>query len=212
MRTQLCFLLLSSAVSALVCGCSAGSKAEDPLNYFLLEVQRPGPREPAADSIILMVQPFPASPGIDQRELVFRRSMSRYEKDYYDRFVVDVGSQVAEQTRRWLSQSGCLGRVLPPGSSVDATHLLEGNIAKLHNDFRDRANAQTVMEVEFFLVDIRTRKATVTFHETYSATAKIAEATAESIIAAHNQCLTGILRELENDLRRVDFATAQASP
>ncbi|UCD51293.1 MAG: membrane integrity-associated transporter subunit PqiC [Phycisphaerales bacterium] len=212
MRTQFCLLLLSSAMSAIVCGCSPGAKAEDPLNYFLLEVQRPGAREPAADSITLMVQPFPASPGIDQRELVFRRGMSRYEKNYYDRFVADVGSQVAEQTRRWLAQSGCLGQVLPPGSSVDATHLLEGNIAKLYSDFREKANAQTVMEIEFFLVDVRTRKAVVVFHETYDATAEIPEAKAESIIAAHNQCLAGILQKLEIDLRGVDFAAAQASP
>jgi hypothetical protein len=123
-----------------------------------------------------------------------------------------VGSQVAEQTRRWLAHSGCLGQVLPLGSSVDATHLLEGNIAKLYGDFRDETSARTVMEVEFFLVDIRTRKPTVAFHGTYGATADISEAKAESIIAAYNQCLHQILMKLESNLRQTDLTTAKARP
>jgi len=151
-----------------------------------------------------MVQPFPTSPGINQRELVYRRSLSRYETDYYHRFVTDIGGQVAEQTRRWLSLSGCFGQVLPLGSSVDATHLLEGNVVRLYSDFRDEADAQAVMEVEFFLVDIRTRKPTAVFHGTYDAIVDIAEVNAEAIVTAYNQCLSQILTKLENDLRQSD--------
>jgi ABC-type uncharacterized transport system auxiliary subunit len=123
-----------------------------------------------------------------------------------------VGSQVAEQTRRWLAHSGCLGQVLPLGSSVDATHLLEGNITKLHGDFRDEANPQTVMEIEFFLVDIRARQPVVSFSRSYNATAKISELKAESIITAYNQCLDGILTELERSLRQANLVTAEAKP
>jgi len=212
MRTQVCLLQLCLIVLALVCGCSSGSKQEGPRNYFLLEVQRQGVHEAAADSVILTVQPFSMSPGFDQRELVYRKSMSQYETDYYDRFVADAGSQIAEQTRRWLSQSGCFGQVLPPGSSVDATHLLEGNIARFYSDFRDKSNAQTVMEVEFFLVDVRPRRPSVAFRGTYDTMAKIAEARPESIIAACNQCLDQILMKLEGDLRRASFATAKELP
>ena len=211
MRTHVCFLLLCSTVFAMVSGCSSGSKQEDPVNYFLLEVPRQSVGDPVGAPVVLMVQPFPTSPGLDQRELVYRRSLSQYETDYYDRFVADVGSQVAEQTRRWLSQSGCLGQVLPPGSSVDATHLLEGNITRIHADFRDKANAQAVMEVEFFLVDIRTRKPAVAYHGTYNATAPISEAKPESIIAAYNDCLEQILMKLERNLRQTDFAIEKES-
>ena len=212
MRNQIGFIQLCLVLLVLVCGCSSGSKQEDPSNYFLLEAQRQGVGEPAETSMILMVQPFPVSPGIEQRELVYRRSMSRYETDYYERFITDVGSQVAEQTRRWLSQSGCLGQVLPVGTSVDATHLLEGNIAKLHSDFREEANPKALMEVDCYLVDVRTRKPAVVFHGTYNATAKITEAKAESIIAAYNLCLDQILIKLESSLRQADFATTKATP
>jgi len=211
MRTYLNRFHLCLIALVLIGGCSSGSKQADPSNYFLLDVPRQAVEGPGDTPVVLTVQSFPTAPGIDQQQLTYRRSTSRYETDYYDRFVADVGSQVAEQTRRWLSQSGCLGQVLPPGSSVDATHLLEGNITRLHADFRDKANAQAVMEIEFFLVDIRTRKPAVAYHGTYNATAPISEAKPESIIAAYNDCLEQILVKLERNLRQTDFAIEKES-
>ena len=68
------------------------------------------------------------------------------------------------------------------------------------------------MEIEFFLVDVRTRKPALAFRGTFGATADIGEAEAEAIIAGYNQCLSQILTALESDLRQVNLAAEQGTP
>jgi uncharacterized lipoprotein YmbA len=194
----------------LLCSCS-GPGQEDPRSYFLLDAQRGGIKEPAKNPIILTVRPFLLSPGFDKHELVYRTGVSKYETDYYNRFVTDVGSQVSEQTRKWLSQSGLFGQVLPLGTSADATHLLEGNISKLYGDFRSNTDGEAVMEMEFFFVDVRMRKPIVVLSGTFDSRRKILDSKAESIVAAYDSCLGQILSELEAELGQFDELLAESS-
>ena len=149
-RNTILTLVLCSAL--LVIGCNPSGGPAGDRQYFRLEVQRQGqPSEPQED-VLLMVRPFSLSPGYHAKELTYRTGESQYESDYYHQFIIDVGQQVAEQTRAWLSQSGCFAHVVPPGSAMNATHMLEGNITRLYGDFRDKANPQAQVSITFYLL------------------------------------------------------------
>ena len=188
-------LVLFSAL--FVAGCTpAGGPAGD-RRYFLMDVQREGETFKLQANVVLMVRPFSLAPGYHPKELTYRTGEFRYESDYYNRFVTDVGQQVAEQTRSWLSQSGYFAHVVPPGSTLNATHLLEGNITHLYGDFRDQSNAQAYVGITFYLIDITKRQPSIILSESLEEQAPVAEATAESLVQAYQNCLQQILKKLE---------------
>lgn len=194
-------LILFSAMFIMGCNPAGGPAGER--RYFLLEVQREGQTFKPQEDVVLMVRPFSLAPGYHARELTYRIGEFQYESDYYNQFVTDVGQQVAEQTRGWLSQSEYFVHIVPPGSTMNATHILEGNITRLYGDFRDKADPKAFMSLELFLVDIKNRKTKMVFSKSYNATADIPEAMVENVIGAYNVCLKQILSTLEADLKNI---------
>jgi cholesterol transport system auxiliary component len=197
MKISLAWLPLCACL--LLSGYGCYRQAED-ARYFLLEVQRDGNPQTLSKDGILTVRPFSLSPGYHPKELTYRTGDFQYESDYYNRFITDAGRQIAEQTRRWLSDSGLFAHVVPPGSTMSATHLLEGNITRLYGDFRDKNNAQAVVEITFYLLDIKNRNPEILFHETMNITTAVSENKVELLIEAYNAGLTKILTQLERKL------------
>lgn len=202
-NTILTLVLLSGM---FILGCNPGGGPAGQRRYFLLEVQREGQTAKSQKDAILMVRPFSLAPGCHAKELTYRTGDFQYESDYYNQFVTDVSWQVAEQARTWLSQSGYFTHVVPPGGGMDATYMLEGNITRLYGDFRDKAHPKAVMSIELFLVDVKTRKSTVVFSNSYNATADIAASTAENLIRAYNECLKQNLSRFEADLSNIKLS------
>jgi cholesterol transport system auxiliary component len=203
MKKTMIALLLSSAVGTLCTGCNSGGQAGDQRRFYLLEVEREGPPRSVSLPGRLVVQPTRLSPGYDKKELVYRLSPSRYESDYYHQFVTDAGSQTAEQMRQWLRKSRSFSQVLVAGSVADATHILESSITALYGDFRDKNQPQAVLDLQVFLIDVRTRDLPVVFHKEYAARAPLRENTAEALVQGYDQALREILTALENDLAAV---------
>ena len=177
-----------------------GCKQVDVEKYLLLEVQRDGNRLTTSIEGILTVRPFSLSPGYHTKELTYRTKDFQYESDYYNRFITDVGRQVADQTSQWLSDAGLFAHVVPPGSTMSATHLLEGNINRLYGDFRDETKAQAVVEIKFYILDITTRNPKILFHETFPVTFELSDNKVETLIKAYNDGLSEILAQLEEKL------------
>ena len=202
MKKQYPYSLFCLTCLILLGGCSGGT-TDAPRHRYLLEVERPGQSQDSDGSMNLSVKTFVLSPGVDHEAFVYRLSTVEYETDYYNQFITPVGQQVSEQVRQWLSRSGCLGRVLLPGSRVSATHVLEGNICKLYCNFQDKADAEAIMEIQVYLSDVRTGKARVVFDKRYRASSKIPEATPVSMITSYGECLKTVLQALEDDLKQI---------
>ncbi len=199
-------LVLFSAM--LVVGCSPGGGPAGQRRYFFMQVQREGQTFEPQENVVLMVRPFSLAPGYHSKELTYRKSEFQYESDYYNQFVTDVGQQIAEQTRGWLSQSGYFAHVVPPGSTMNATHMLEGNITRLYGDFRDKSNAQAIVSITFYLIDITKRQPGIILSESIDEQAPIAEATAENLIEAYQHCLQQILVKFEKRLVKTNLTTS----
>ena len=172
----------------------------DDARYFLLEVRRDGNSRTPSKDVILMVRPFSLSPGYHPKELTYRTGDFQYESDFYNQFITDAGRQVAEQTQRWLDDSGLFAHVVPPGSTMSATHLLEGNITRLYGDFRDQTNAQAVVGITFYFLDVTNRKPKIIVSEAYEVATAVPENKAERLIEAYNAGLGKILAQLEEKM------------
>jgi ABC-type uncharacterized transport system auxiliary subunit len=107
---------------------------------------------------------------------------------------------ITEKTRSWLSESGLFKWVLEPGSYIDASHVLEGNIITLYGDFRDKSSPKATMKIRFFMIKLSDKS--VVFAKTYEATSESEEKTVESLVEAFDNCLTDILSNLEEDLQK----------
>jgi len=197
MKISLAWLPLCACLLLSVYGCY---RVAENARYFLLEVQREGNPQTLSKDGILTVRPFSLSPEYHSKELTYRTEDFQYKSDYYNRFITDAGRQIAEQTRRWLSDSGLFAHVVPPGSTMSATHLLEGNITRLYGDFRDKTNAQAVVEITFYLLDITKRNPEILFHESFHITTVVPENKVELLIEAYNAGLSKILTQFEGKL------------
>ena len=62
------------------------------------------------------------------------------------------------------------------------------------------------MEIEFFLIDVRSSSANVVFSNVYKAKAKVGQAKVENIIQEYNRCLEQILQDFEGDLQKISLA------
>jgi len=166
---------------------------------FVLEVCRDHPRQEVSKDVVLDVQSFNVDTAFSNRSFVYRKNQSEYETDFYNQFLIRPEDMVTEKTRSWLSESGLFELVLEPGSYIDASHMLEGNIITLYGDFRDKSSPKATMKIRFILIKLSGKS--VVFAKTYETTSESNERTAKSLVAAFDNCLTNILSDLEADLR-----------
>ncbi len=187
----LCSLMI---VSMLLSGCGYNRR------NFVLEVSRDRPQQEISKDVVLDVQSFNVDTAFSTRSLIYRKNQSEYEKDFYNQFLIRPDDMITEKTRSWLSESGLFELVLEPGSYIDASHVLEGNIITLYGDFRDKSSPKATMKIRFFLIKLSGKS--VVFAKTYETTSESNERTAESLVEAFDNCLTDILSNLEEDLQK----------
>jgi len=186
----LCNLMILSMVLS---GCAYNRR------NFVLEVSRDRPQQEISKDVVLDVQSFNVDTAFSNRSLVYRKNQSEYETDFYNQFLTRPDDMITEKTRSWLSESGLFELVLEPGSHIDASHVLEGNIITLYGDFRDKSSPKATMKIRFFLIKLSGKS--VVFAKTYETTSESNKRTAESLVEAFDNCLTNILSDLEEDLR-----------
>ncbi len=193
MNSKVMTLCSFMILSMLLSGCAYNKR------NFVLEVSRDRPQHEISKDVVLDVQSFNVDTAFSDRSFVYRKNQSEYETDFYNQFLIRPEDMVTEKTRSWLSESGLFELVLEPGSHIDASHVLEGNIITLYGDFRDKSSPQATMKIRFFLIKLSGKS--VVFAKTYETTSESNERTAKSLVEAFDNCLTNILSDLEEDLR-----------
>ena len=191
------FLLLALLSS----GCL--SRPAPAKHQFVLVAARPGQPPGRSRDIVLAVRSFTADPVYNSRGLVYRKGESEYESDFYNEFLIAPQDLISSQTRNWLAQSGLFKTVLEPGSLLQATHILEGNVLALYGDLHGQNLPQAVLQVRVFLVANQGSTLQLVFTRDYRASRQAQQKTADALVAAWDQCLAQILSELEKDLDTV---------
>lgn len=185
-------------LAALCSGCA--SRRTYAKQEFVLEATRPASPARQPHEVVLAVRDFTVNPVYEGRGLIYRRSESKYEADFYNEFLVAPHVLLSSQTRNWLSRSGMFKTVLDPGSLVEPTHVLEGNVLALYGNFRDRDLPQAVIQIRIFLIAGTRSQPKVIFTRDYQASQEAQARTPDALVTAFDECLVQILSALEEDV------------
>ena len=193
-----CFWLSLTTSAIIIAGCGAKSYQKQ---RYLLNARR-APSTVAGDrQSIVEVRRFTIDPAFSAKGLTYRKSEFEYESDFYNESLIATDAMVTEKVRNWLSAAGLSRRVLDPGSYMDPTYVLEGNVVGLYGDFRNNASPKAVMEIRVFLLDMKTSAdPAIVFGKTYNSSAALESKGAGGVIGALDRCLVEILTDLEEDL------------
>jgi len=194
---------VSAALLLAALGPACAGRRSYAKHQFVLEATRPASPARQRHDVVLAVRGFTIDPVYDGTGLRYRKGESEYESDFYNEFVIAPQVLLGSQTRDWLSRSGLFQNVLEPGSLLEPTHALEGNILVLHGDFRGGKAPRAVMEIRFFLIAIQSSPPQVVLTRDYQASQEAQAPTAGALVAAFDRCLEQILAALEEDLGKV---------
>jgi cholesterol transport system auxiliary component len=172
-------------------------------HQFVLEATRPAQSARQRHDVVLAVRGFTIDPVYDGRGLRYRKGESEYESDFYNEFLIAPQVLLGSQARNWLSRSGMFRTVLEPGSLIEPTHILEGNVLVLHGDFRGQNLPQAVIQIRIFLVASKRSQPEIVFTRDYRASHEAQAPTASALVAAFDRCLEQVLSALEEDLEKV---------
>jgi len=180
-------------------GCSS-HETYDKRYYVLNAIREAEPAKTQTD-FVLEVRRFTMDSAYSGSGLVYRIGESEYESDFYNAFLASPSAMVAERTRSWLSESRLFTRVLDPGSQIDPTHVIEGNITALYGDLRDGSSPTAIIEMRVFLLEAEAGQEPIPiFGKTYKSSVGIDSEDPEGLVEALGRCLQGILATLESDL------------
>ncbi|HXF55519.1 MAG TPA: ABC-type transport auxiliary lipoprotein family protein [Hyphomicrobiaceae bacterium] len=181
------------------------SKPNPTRHHYLLDVQRPTHAAPPRTREVLRVRPFRVAPAFDQRSLVYRRTDTGYESDFYHLFAADPGSLLAEATRGWLADAGVFDSVLPSASLLTSTFTLDGTVSRLYGDFRDLNAPRAVLALELTLSADRSPGPGVRLQRRYQTESRFEGTSPEALVQAWNRCLEEVFRSLEKDLQSLEW-------
>ena len=199
-RTFLCFCVGICVWLAMLSGC--GSRQAYDKKFYIFNTTRNTESSTAKTNCVLEVRNFTIDSTFSSKGLVYRIGELEYESDFYNEFLVSPSAMVTEKTRTWLSNAGFCIRVLDPGSQVDPTHLIEGNITELYGDFRDKSSPIAVMEIRLFMLEAKKTgiEPVNIFGKTYTSSVALESKSAHGLVEAFERCLTEILTKVERDL------------
>lgn len=193
-----CFCVGIYVWLAMLSGC--GSQQAYNKKYYVLSAIRETKSIKAENDSILEVRHFTIDSAFSGKGLVYRIGEFEYESDFYNEFLVSSDAMVTEKVRNWLSASGISRRVLDPGSYVDPTHVIEGNVIALYGEFRDKSTPTAVMEIRVFLLEMKTGKdPVIVFGKTYKSSVALESKSPGILVSALDRCLIKMLTNLEKD-------------
>jgi ABC-type uncharacterized transport system auxiliary subunit len=195
-----CFGLGVITSAILLAGCSPKSFEKQ---HYVLDTRRASSVVASNSANIIELRRFTSNPAFSGKGLINRTGEFEYESDFYNEFLISPAVMITERARNWLSASGVSRRVLDPGSYVDPTHVMEGNVIALYGDFRDRSSPTAVMEIRVFLLETKTGKEPViVFGKTYRSSVSLESEYPGGLVSAFDRCLVEILTDVEQDLAK----------
>lgn len=193
---------LSLLLIGLLAGCSLSQPNPDQTTW-LVSPERTGDATHAqtpASKITLKMGSFSANPPFDGKSLVYRLSDNRYERDFYNQYLIYPRDMVANATRQWLSKSGSFNMIVEEPTTYFPMYQLQGVIDEFYGDYRGQPTA--VVSIQFYASGsfIVTQDQGIFSAPRISRRIPLKDKSTEALIAGEQQALSEILQELETRL------------
>ena len=186
-------------VVALLAGCSALTRQAPVRETFLLDPPAP-PAVAKPQPGTLRVGTINVAAPFRGKTFVYRVSDLRFESDYYVEFLVTPATMLAEQTARALDHAKTFARVAGPGTTAEASWVLDGFVSALYADRRDAAKPAAEIDIEFFVTPALEAEQTPVWRHAYHRHVAMRDASAAAYAEALNKAFGEILAELAHDL------------
>lgn len=201
-NSQLIFVLLLGAIT----GCGLPQREAEPKNTFLLDLKDP-PASAPAWTAGLQLHACRAHAPVADKPLLYRLSRVRYERDFFNTFLVSPTVQIdALLSRRWHQGS--------PGTVREERWVLRPTLEQLWGDFTDPNQAQARVQLHFLLTDLSSQEPgeRVILSERFQAAQDLPSTPrADDVVEAFSVCLERLLEAFENRVNNKLAAEAKNS-
>ncbi len=186
---------------ALIQGCALNADPP-PRQSFLVQLDAAAGAAAAQHPMVaaVYVAPVLIAAPFSGRNLVIQQSELAFATDPYAEFAASPVSMWTDAVRRWLDARGLFERVLPYGSSADASLTLETNLLEAVVDRRPRRPPSSRVTVRFLLLQSRAPHPVVLDH-TFTRADAVTGAGAEREVAALSRAFEAALRDFEDALK-----------
>ena len=191
--------LIPLFVVALLTGCSALLRQAPVRETFLLDPPAP-PAVAQPQPGTLRVGTINVAAPFRGKSFVYRVGELLFETDYYVEFLVPPAAMLAEQTARALDHARAFARVAGPGTSAEASWVLDAFVSALYVDRRDAGKPAAELNIEYFLTPAVESAQTPLWHHAYRQRVAMRDASPAAYAEALNKAFGDVLAELARDL------------
>jgi ABC-type uncharacterized transport system auxiliary subunit len=184
-------------------GCGATRTTAPDVRYYTLEYESPTLTGQQAKAVIALNR-FGVAPEFNTGKIVYRDLSFGRQEYAYHQWRSAPQALVADYLRRDLQQSGLFLAVNQPGSSLPATHQLEGMVEEwMEVDGEERWLATASLTIT--LIDLRARAIPeqVLFQRTYRESEPAAKKNPGSVVEAMSRVMRKLSERIIADVHAV---------
>lgn len=193
-------LLWGLAVLLASAGCTMRQPAVT-ATTFAFDIPAAG-RGPAGDRSITVL-PFTAGPRASGQMLLYRAETTRYEHDFYNRFLAPPAQMLTGALRKYLSQAR-VGQVREPGAPLGSDLIVQPRLTELYADYRDEARPSATVAMVIVLVERGPSGNNELFERAYRRSIPLTTISPHAAVDGWSEGVGQIFWEFTRDLRRAD--------
>ena len=191
------FWMLPVLATLLLSACSISRPNPDQSSWLVVPERTAAPRATPINMHLKMGN-FAANAPYDGKSLVYRMSDNKYEKDFYNVYLVYPRDMVATATQKWLTQSNAFTLIVEQPTTFFPMYQLQGVIDEFYGDYRDQPTA--VVTIQFYASASFNGKNGMFSTPRITKRVPLADKSTQALITGQQQALTEILQELEQRL------------
>lgn len=194
-------------LAMLVLGACSLSRPNPDQSSWLVTPERTAAPRATPVNMHLKMGNFSANAPYDGKSLVYRMSDNKYEKDFYNVYLVYPRDMVANATQKWLTQSNAFTLIIEQPTTFFPMYQLQGVIDEFYGDYRDQPTA--VVTIQFYASSSFNGKNGMFSTPRITKRVPLADKSTQALINGQQQALSEVLQELEQRLV-TDAANAPA--
>ena len=186
-------------LSLLTACLGIGSKKnDDTVHYYVIDVDRGAVAANFAKNRVLRIKPVKVTSHFRSKNIIFRVGENEYQPQKMNQLFSDPSEMITEQLKRWMQKTGLFSQVII-GDDQAADMVLEAAVTALYGEARKQFSPQSVLEMQFFLMDGNDETSKVMFQTGLRTDVDIDKTTSGNVVKGWKIGLEELLSTLEDD-------------
>lgn len=202
MRKTIVFLALAIMLLGNFClsGCINLSSKYVPQQKYGFDVRLPRPVAAKNSKILEIYYPEIAAPFAGM-SFVYRMQALKFTTDYYNIFFISPAEQIYQNELKYLRATNIFKLVSANVAPLLPDYILKAYVSELYADYRNAASPKAVITIQFVLLDVALSPPKIIMQKTFSRKQILQQKSSAALMAAWNDELGSILRQLVGVVR-----------